>query len=125
MGCISSKAAADAAHQKEEEEAALGPPSEIMDASDHAQDLVMIVSKTIGLHLDVMSLDDLKATQMITRAVSKLNDGTMYYVKAQTGLDEWPWIFVKIYEPPEVTDVSPVTFKDIKKMKDDFKLVTF
>jgi len=54
MGCISSKAAADAAHQKEEEEAALGPPSEIMDASDHAQDLVMIVSKTIGLHLDVI-----------------------------------------------------------------------
>ena len=54
------------------------------------------------------------------------NGGTMYYIKCKvTGLDKWPWIFVKIYEPELVTLATPVAFRGLKKMKEEFKLVTF
>ena len=96
-----------------------------MDADGYAQDLVMMVSKTIGLHLDTLNLGELKATQMITRDVMTGDKGTMYYVKVKTVLKDWPWVFVKIFEPPIITDASPVTFKGMKKMVQDFELVTF
>ena len=132
MGCTSSKAAASyEATKKEREEAALGPPSKTMDATEHAQTLVMLVSGMVQADLGLLRpLQDLKATQMITRSVDNsvdpsANGGTMYYVKVRTDLEDWPWLFVKIFEPPQVTDVSPVAFKGLKKMKDDFALVTF
>mmetsp|Transcript_14618 Transcript_14618/g.23731 ORF Transcript_14618/g.23731 Transcript_14618/m.23731 type:complete len:123 (-) Transcript_14618:209-577(-) len=122
MGCASSSEAITAA-----EEARLGPPSKTQDASEHAQQLVMLVKPTIEVHLETMHLDHLKATQMITRAcISGDDGGTMFYVKCRTNLDDnWPWIFVKLYEPPVVTDVSPVQFKEMKKMDQEYKLVTF
>jgi len=113
----------------EREENALGPPTKIMDASDYAHELVMLVRKKIDFHLNVKKLGDLTATQMITRSVDSRGTpgkgGTMYYIKVRTTLTEWPWIFVKIYEPPLVTTASPVGFRGMKKMKDDFKLITF
>lgn len=125
MGCISSKASAAAVEaEHEKEEAILGPPSKTMDASEHAQLILMLVSKTIEVHLETFKLDTIKATQMITRQVSN-DQGTMYYIKAQVSCVKWPWIFVKIYEPPTVTDVSPAVFKGMKKMDQDYKLVTF
>uniref|UniRef100_A0A7S4N0A4 Cystatin domain-containing protein n=1 Tax=Odontella aurita TaxID=265563 RepID=A0A7S4N0A4_9STRA len=134
MGCTSSKQAAEALRPitlAEREEAALGPATKIMDASNNAQQLIMLVRKTIENHLDVDKLRALTATQMITRTVDSGGGaapgkgGIMYYVKVQTTLAEWPWIFVKIYEPPLVTTASPVGFRGMKKMKDDFKLITF
>lgn len=126
MGCIPS--------QHEREEAALGPASKSVDASEHAQDLVLIELKTIEFHLcdgpipPVQNIE-FEATQMITRDVkSGIQDsgGTMYYIKCKvTGLDKWPWIFVKIYEPALVSIASPVSFRGLKKMKEEFKLVTF
>jgi len=105
-----------------------------MDASEHAQDLVLIELKTIEFHLcdgpipPVQNIE-FEATQMITRDVkSGIQDsgGTMYYIKCKvTGLDKWPWIFVKIYEPALVSIASPVSFRGLKKMKEEFKLVTF
>jgi hypothetical protein len=125
MGCIASKSAEFVANEREREEAMLGPPSKTMDASSHAQNLVMLVRPTLQVRLEMMHLDKLQATQMITRQVFNGDDGTMYYVKVQTSLSDWPWIFVKIWEPPLITDVSPVQFKEMKKMKEDYKLVTF
>ena len=134
MGGIESKAAAMEAAKEEREEAALGPPSKTMDASAHSQELVMLVSRTIEQHLDLLPVPGKRrnfvATQMITRSVDGRGggageDGTMYYVKVQTHLEDWPWIFVKIHEPPLVTGVSRVQFKGMKKMKEEYKLVTF
>ena len=126
MGCVQS--------QHEREEAALGPPSKTMDASEHAQDLVLLVRKPIQFNLCDGPIPpahkiELKATQMIKRDVKsgiQDNGGTMYYIKCKvTGLDEWPWVFVKIYEPELVTVATPVAFRGLKKMKEEFKLVTF
>ena len=40
-------------------------------------------------------------------------------------MSKWPWAFVKIHEPPAVTSVSNVQFWGMKKMKEEYKLVTF
>lgn len=126
MGCVPS--------QHEREEAALGPPSKTMDASEHAQDLVLLVRKPIQFNLCDGPMPpahkiELKATQMIKRDVKsgiQDNGGTMYYIKCKiTGLDKWPWVFVKIYEPELVTVATPVAFRGLKKMKEEYKLVTF
>jgi hypothetical protein len=85
----------------------------------------MILRPTLEVHLGTRHLDNLKATQMITRQVSNGDDGTMYYIKAKTGLADWPWIFVKIWSPPTITGVSPAQFKRMKKMDQEYKLVTF
>jgi len=73
-----------------------------------------------------------EAKQMIIREMnSTAGDhagGKMYYVKVKTSpgeCKEWPWLFVKLYEPPIVTSVSRVEFKGLKKMKEEYKLVTF
>lgn len=134
MGGISSKAAAFEADKHDREEAALGPPSKTTDASAYSQELVYIVSKTIESHLNLLPVPGkrrtLEAKQMITRNMRGKgddgnNDGKMYYIKVRTDIKEWPWIFVKIYEPPLVTDVSKVAFRSMKKMKEEYKLVTF
>eukprot|EP00585_Thalassiosira_rotula_P001883 CAMPEP_0196140176 /NCGR_PEP_ID=MMETSP0910-20130528/7177_1 /TAXON_ID=49265 /ORGANISM="Thalassiosira rotula, Strain GSO102" /LENGTH=126 /DNA_ID=CAMNT_0041400999 /DNA_START=113 /DNA_END=493 /DNA_ORIENTATION=+ len=115
-------------------EAALGPPSKTMDASEYAQELVMIVSRTIESHLNLLPVPgkrrDFKATQMITRSVDGSSkgageNGTMYYIKVKTPVEKWPWIFVKVHEPPLVTGVSRVKFEAMKKMDQEYKLVTF
>jgi UDP-N-acetylmuramyl tripeptide synthase len=131
MGCVSSKAAAAVERQHAKEESMLGPPSKIMDASEHAQYVLMMVRKTIEQHLGVFELDKLKATQMITRTVGNNgDDGTMYYIKAKVNSDltKCTYVFVKIYEPSTLTvttGVSPVTFKAMKEMDQDYELVTF
>uniref|UniRef100_A0A7S0FRE4 Uncharacterized protein n=1 Tax=Minutocellus polymorphus TaxID=265543 RepID=A0A7S0FRE4_9STRA len=126
MGCVPS--------QHDREEAALGPASKTMDASEHAQDLVLIELKAVTFHLfdsPIPPVDniELKATQMIKRDVKSViqdGGGTLYYIKCNvSGLDEWPWIFIKIYEPALVTVATPVSFRGLKKLKEEFKLVTF
>mmetsp|Transcript_8036 Transcript_8036/g.17433 ORF Transcript_8036/g.17433 Transcript_8036/m.17433 type:complete len:139 (+) Transcript_8036:97-513(+) len=115
-------------------EAALGPPSKTMDASEYAQELVYLVSKTIESHLGLLPVPgkrrEFKAMQMITRTVGGDAGGagaagTMYYIKCTAPVKEWPWIFVKIHEPPTVTTVSQVQFEGMKKMDQEYKLVTF
>lgn len=133
MGALTSKAKAFDADLHEREEHALGPASKTMDASEYAQDLVYLVSKTIETHLNLLPVPGkrrtLEAKQMIIRVLKNKgegeNDGHMYYIKCKTDVAEWPWIFVKLYEPPLVTDVSRVEFKAMKKMKEEYKLVTF
>merc|ERR1719384_2999747 len=119
--------------QAEREEAALSPPSKVMDASQHAQQLVQTVRKTIEFRLGSKERN-LKATQMITRTFtnepksrlfSNLDPGTIYYIKVKTSNENWPWIFVKIYEPPLVTNVFKVKFRNMRRMKNEFELVTF
>lgn len=112
------------------EEAALTPPSKVMDASAHAQLMLQIVRYTIERHLGSKE-QNLKATQMITRDFITTNGndigGRIYYVKAKTENPEWPWIFVKIYEPPLITGVPGfrVRFRQMKKMDREYELVTF
>lgn len=140
MGALSSKAKAFEAEKHEREEAAFGPPSKTMDSSEYAQELVYLVSKTIESHLNLLPVPgkrrSFEAKQMITRELERSDgkyagdengkhNGMMYYVKVITQVKDWPWIFVKIYEPPLATGVSRVQFKGMKKMKEDFKLVTF
>mmetsp|Transcript_42733 Transcript_42733/g.48560 ORF Transcript_42733/g.48560 Transcript_42733/m.48560 type:complete len:168 (+) Transcript_42733:53-556(+) len=122
---------------KAQEEAVLTPPSKIMDASIHAQHLVMIVKRVIELKLGKKD-DNLKATQMITRSftncstntsitrtLSSSSSASIYFIKVKTSSTEWPWIFVKIYEPPVINTVSKVILRDMKKMKEEFGLITF
>mmetsp|Transcript_25278 Transcript_25278/g.42930 ORF Transcript_25278/g.42930 Transcript_25278/m.42930 type:complete len:134 (-) Transcript_25278:293-694(-) len=133
MGALTSKANAFDADLHQREEHALGPPSKTMDASEYAQELVYLVSKTIETHLNLLPVPGkrrtLEAKQMIIRVLKNKgegeNDGKMYYIKCKTEVAEWPWIFVKVYEPPLVTDVSRVGFRAMKKMKEEYKLVTF
>ena len=132
MAAISSKAARFEAQKHEREEASLGPPSKTMDASEYAQELVLMVSKHIESDLGLLPVPGkrrhFKAEQMITRDGGVDPKGTMYYVKVKTSpgeCKEWSWLFVKIYEPNLVTDVSRVEFKGLKKMKEEYKLVTF
>lgn len=89
------------------------------------QYLVYLVKPMLEIQLSSMKLDELKATTMITQTVANGDQGMVYYVKVHTSEPKWPWIFCKIYEPPLVTDVSPVTLKGFKKMTEDYKLVTF
>ena len=58
---------------------------------------------------------------MITRDGGVDPKGTMYYAKVKKSGEckEWPSLFVKIYEPNLVTDVSRVGFKGLKKMKEE------
>lgn len=93
MGCIESKNAEFVAKERERQEASLKPPSKVMDSSKYGQELLMLVRQTLEAHLEIMHLDHLKATQMITRSVRDGNDGTMYYIKAETALSDCPWIF--------------------------------
>lgn len=51
MGACQSKAKAYEDDLQNREEHALGPPSKTMDASQYAQQLVYLVSKTIEFHL--------------------------------------------------------------------------
>ena len=133
MGALSSKVNAFDVDLCEREENALGPPSKTMDASEYAQELVYLVSKTIETHLGLIPVPGKRrkqeAKQMIIRVLKNKgngeNDGKMYYIKCKTDLSEWPWVFVKIYEPPLVTTVSRVEFRAMKKMKEEYKLVTF
>lgn len=85
-----------------------------------------MVKPVLEVELSSQKLDELKATQMITRTVGD-DQGTMYYVKVHTSKEEWPWIFCKILEPATVTStgLAPVTLKGFKKMTEDYKLVTF
>ena len=111
------------------EEASFAAPSKIMDASTHAQHLVQIIRYTIEGRLGSKE-PDLKATQMITREYLPAKNqigGTIYYVKVQTSNPEWPWLFVKLYEPPVITGVPGfrVRFRGLKKMKEEYQLVTF
>ena len=119
--------------RKAREEAALTPPSKVLDASTHAQHLVQIIRYKIEAHLGSKE-PNLKAAQMITREYITDNlknnnkiGGTIYYVKVQTENKDWPWIFVKIYEPPIITGVPGfrVRFMQMKKMDQEYKLVTF
>ena len=116
---------------KAREDAALTAPSKVMDASQHSQHLVQIIRHTIEAHLGSKE-PTLKATQMITREYITDNHksnigGTVYYVKCQTENKEWPWIFVKLYEPPVITGVPGfrVRFMQMKKMAQEYDLVAF
>mmetsp|Transcript_4655 Transcript_4655/g.7193 ORF Transcript_4655/g.7193 Transcript_4655/m.7193 type:complete len:134 (-) Transcript_4655:104-505(-) len=133
MGGIASKAKAFDADLHQREEHALGPPSKTMDASEYAQDLVYLVSRTVESHLNLLPVPGkrrtLEAKQMIIRVLKNRgggeNDGKMYYIKCKTEVAEWPWIFVKLYEPALVTNLARVEFRAMKKMKEEYKLVTF
>mmetsp|Transcript_8744 Transcript_8744/g.18746 ORF Transcript_8744/g.18746 Transcript_8744/m.18746 type:complete len:141 (+) Transcript_8744:245-667(+) len=113
----------------------LGPPSKTMDASEYAQELLMIVKRTIESHLNLLPIPGPKghkfaAKQMIVRSVrgnagGAGEEGKMYYIKARTDVGDWPWIFVKIHEPPTATGAMGVHFVSMKKMKEEYKLVTF
>mmetsp|Transcript_26164 Transcript_26164/g.39601 ORF Transcript_26164/g.39601 Transcript_26164/m.39601 type:complete len:140 (-) Transcript_26164:219-638(-) len=119
---------------KANEEAALTPPSKIMDASSHAQHLVLMVKRTIEQTLKSKE-NNLQATQMITRTFTNCNcnkgyrpssdAASLYFIKVKTSNKEWPWIFVKLYEPPVISSVSPVRVRGLKKMKEEYELVTF
>lgn len=76
------------------------------------------------MYLGTNDLSNLKATQMITRDAAE-NYGTMFYIKVKTSLPDWPWIFVKVWSPQIVSGVSPIKFNKLKKLKQDFELVTF
>lgn len=136
MGCIASKAAAVEAEKHAREEAHLGPPSKTMDASEHAQELVYMISKQIESDLSMLPVPGkrrhFKAETMIIREMDESAGdhagGKMYYIKVKTSpgeIKEWPWLFVKLYEPLLITDVSRVDFKGLKKMKEDYKLAMF
>uniref|UniRef100_A0A6U2BUB8 Uncharacterized protein n=1 Tax=Pseudictyota dubia TaxID=2749911 RepID=A0A6U2BUB8_9STRA len=133
MGHVASKLESKEAERREREEALLGPPSKTLDATPYVQDLVRIVYKSVEDHLDlgILNTKDVKleSTEYIERVVrgggKDPKDGTMYYVKVRTNVDKWPWVFAKIYEPPKVTTVSPVTLKGFRKMEEEYKLVTF
>eukprot|EP00547_Thalassionema_nitzschioides_P005012 CAMPEP_0194206218 /NCGR_PEP_ID=MMETSP0156-20130528/5304_1 /TAXON_ID=33649 /ORGANISM="Thalassionema nitzschioides, Strain L26-B" /LENGTH=125 /DNA_ID=CAMNT_0038932681 /DNA_START=30 /DNA_END=407 /DNA_ORIENTATION=- len=118
--------------QAEREERALTPPSKTMDAGEHAQRLVQTVRKVIEFRLG--STKTLEATQMITRTFTneprsrlfdKLDPGRIYFIKVKTSNKKWPWIFVKIYEPPLVTNVFKVKFRDMKKMDQEYALISW
>ena len=107
MGCQQStqgynKEAALAAR----EEQFLSPPTKVMDATDWTQTLVAFVRKIIEIHLGSKE-PNLQATQMITRIFTNSDDlqkpGSIHYIKVKTTNPEWPWIFVKLYEPPQIT----------------------
>mmetsp|Transcript_42734 Transcript_42734/g.48561 ORF Transcript_42734/g.48561 Transcript_42734/m.48561 type:complete len:158 (+) Transcript_42734:174-647(+) len=109
------------------EEAVLTLPSKIMDASTHAQRLVLMVKRAIELSLGKKD-DQLKATQMIIRTFTNSSPNSpafIYYIKVKMSSTEWPWIFVKIYEPPVINTVSKVVLRDLKKMKEEYGLITF
>ena len=108
------------------EEAVLTPPTKVMDASTHAQHMLQIVRYTVEAHLGSKE-PNIKATEMITRDFTNGNGGRIYYVKAKTENPEWPWVFVKIYEPPLITGVPGfrVRFRQMKKMDQEYKLVVF
>ena len=125
MGCVKSKAAAFQEEQEQREEAAMGPPSKIMDASEYCGLMLAAVRPTLEVHLATQHLNNLKATQFMTRSVSNGDNGTMYYIKASTGLSDWPWIFVKVWEPPSINTLDKPKFKGMKKMDQEYKLVIF
>ena len=77
------------------------------------------------MKLETENLKTLKATQMITQPFQGDNNGTYYYVEVNTSAPKKPWIFVKIYEPPLVTDVSPIQLKDAKTVDESDTLKTF
>eukprot|EP00544_Gedaniella_sp_CCMP2646_P004719 CAMPEP_0202481252 /NCGR_PEP_ID=MMETSP1361-20130828/909_1 /ASSEMBLY_ACC=CAM_ASM_000849 /TAXON_ID=210615 /ORGANISM="Staurosira complex sp., Strain CCMP2646" /LENGTH=121 /DNA_ID=CAMNT_0049108751 /DNA_START=193 /DNA_END=558 /DNA_ORIENTATION=- len=120
MGCMQIKEATTA----EEEDQILGPPSKVMDASEHVQHLVYMVKPALEMTLLTQSLQTLKAMQMISRDIAG-NQGTMYYVKVKTSNAKMPWLFCKIYEPPTVTGVSPVQLKNVKQVSESEPLATF
>ena len=49
----------------------------------------------------------------------------MYYIKARTDVRDWPWIFVKIHEPPTAYGATGVHFVSMKKMKEEYKVSQF
>lgn len=114
------------------EDASLTPPTKIMEASTHAQHLVQIVRYTIEAHLGNWKNLHIRAKEMISREIivtDKKNEigGTIHYIKCETDHPEWPFIFVKLYEPPLITGVPGfrVRFRQLKKMDREYGLVTF
>lgn len=93
------------------------------------QNLVYLVKLAIEVHLAVPpsvldGAEGLKATEMMTRTIE--TGGTMYYIKVHTAnVKQYPWCFCKIFEPEEITDVSPAVLQGFRKMAQEYKLVTF
>lgn len=119
------------------EEEMLGPASKVRDASEHANDLIQESRVAIELKLSCFCpTKEIKATEMITRhivgsinhslhASAGANTGTMYYIKVKLDNREWPWCFVKLYEPPNATDENHVMFRGIRKMHIENDLFVF
>lgn len=90
------------------------------------QRLVYMVKPALEVELSVMYIKSLEATQMIVQPYQGDN-GSLYYVrvKAFTSAKDFIWIFAKIYEPPQLTDVSPVRLRKAMKVKETDTLTTF
>lgn len=138
MGCDQSKAKVDEFQAREE--SMMGAASKCVvneKELEHAQKLVKQVRMAIEIQLGSFWPEkNMKATQMITRQfISDLNQsvhngsdpsaGTMFYVKVHTTNKEWPWIHVKVYEPPVISGGGLVNFRGLKKFKQDCDLKTF
>lgn len=89
-----------------------------------SQRLVYMVKPVLEIQLLTQNLKPLKATQMIIQPFLGDN-GSYYYVKVQTPAKKHQWIFVKIYEPPQLTNVSPVQLKGVKTVNESDTLTTF
>lgn len=104
MGCSQSNESARALAAREEQ--FLSPPSKVKDATNWSQTMVQLVRRNVEVHLGRKE-PALKATQMITRIFTNSENlqkpGKIHYIKAKTTDPDWPWIFVKVYEPPEIT----------------------
>lgn len=119
------------------EEQMLARPSSVTVADEHVQHLIEQNRIPIEIQLGSFKPEKkLKAKQYITRGFIKSisnsvhnsddpNGGRMYYIKTTTTNKDWPFIFVKVYEPPYITCVSMVKFRGLKKMKQDYPLVVF
>jgi len=138
MGCDQSKAKIDEFQAREESMMGSASKCVVNDKElEHAQKLVKQVRMAIEIQLGSFWPEkNMSATQMITRQfISDLNQsvhngsdpsaGTMFYVKVHTTNKEWPWIHVKVYEPPVISGGGLVNFRGMKKFKQDCDLKTF
>lgn len=138
MGCDQSKQKVDEFTAREE--AMMTAPSRcvVLDKQlAHAQELIKQARMAIEINLGSFWPEkEMKATQMITRqfiadigaSVHNSADpqsGTMYYIKVHTTNKKWPWIHVKLYEPPVISGGGLVNFRGMKKYKQDCDLKTF
>lgn len=120
-----------------QEEEMMGPPSKIQEASEHAQELVLESRVAIEMKLgSFWPTKDLQATEMMTQhVVGSISHsvhcgfdsqcGKMYFIKVKTSNKEWPWCFVKLYEPPNPDEDNHVMFRGIRKMHTELNLITF
>jgi len=81
-----------------------------------------MVKPVLEVELSKVSLDELTATQMITQTVGD-NMGMLYYVKVLTSPNTA--LFLKIYKPPILTDVSPVKLQGVQQAKPEDPLKVF